>query len=411
MSIMKKSILKKYARLTVLTGAAVKKGQPVIVYASVDQSEFALLVVDEAYKAGASKVRVEWMCQPLTKLNYRHQSLKNLSHVSAWFEEKQKEFCEELPALIQILSDNPDGLKGINKEKMQKARQNRYKVLKKYRDASDNKYQWTIIAVPSKAWAKKVFPHDRVNVAMDKLWNAILQSVRVTEDNDPIAEWEKHNNVFAEKCAFLNEKKFDYLQYKSANGTDFKCQLISQGKWLGGGEKTLSGVYFNPNMPTEEVFTSPMKGKCEGRLVSTKPLSFQGQLITDFYIDFKDGKAVAWDAKEGKDVLEKIITSDENSCMLGELALVPNDSPISNSNILFYNTLFDENASCHVALGAGFTNSIEGYENMTQEKCHELGINDSMVHVDFMIGAPDMTITGYKDGVGTPIFEYGNWAI
>ncbi|HAN21114.1 MAG: peptidase M29 [Clostridiales bacterium GWF2_36_10] len=408
---MKKTTLKKYARLAVVTGAAVQKGQPVIVYSEVDQSEFTLMVVDEAYKAGASKVRVEWLSQPLTKLHYRHQSLKNLSTVVAWVEEREKEFCKELPAVIHILSEDPDGLKGVNKEKMQKVRQNRYKVLKKYRDESDNKYQWSLFAVPSKEWAKKVFPNDRTSVAVSKLWDAILNSVHITEDNDPVEAWNEHNKEFAKKCAYLNNKKFDYLEYKSSNGTDFKCWLIPEGKWLGGGEKTLSGVYFNPNMPTEEIFTSPMKGKCEGRLVSTKPLSYQGQLIENFYIDFKDGKAVSWDAESGKDTLEKIITADESSGILGELALVPNDSPISNSGILFYNTLFDENASCHVALGAGFTNTIDGYEKLTKEECHKLGINESMVHVDFMIGSPDMSITGYKDGKATPIFKNGNWAI
>lgn len=408
---MKKALLKKYARLAVVTGAAVQKNQPVVVYADVEQSEFAMLVVEEAYKAGASKVRMEWLSQPLTKLHFRHQNLKNLSHVDAWVEEREKQFCEELPATIHILSEDPDGLKGVNKDKMQKVRQSRYKVLKKYRDESDNKYQWTILAVPSKQWAKKVFPAERTSVAISKLWDAILKTIRLTEDNDPVEAWEQHNKAFAEKCAFLNNQKFEYLHYSSKNGTDFKCWLIPQANWIGGGEKTLRGVYFNPNMPTEEVFTSPMKGRCEGRLVSTKPLSYLGQLIENFYIDFKDGKAVSWDAEKGKDTLEKIITSDESAAMLGELALVPDDSPISNSGILFYNTLFDENASCHVALGAGFTNTINGYEKLTQDECHALGINDSMVHVDFMIGAPDMQITGYKDGIAIPIFKNGNWAI
>mgnify|MGYP000846022265 CR=1 FL=1 len=407
---LKKSLLRKYARLAVVTGAAIQKNQPVILYAAVDQSEFALLVVEEAYKAGASKVRVEWLSQPLTKLHFRHQSLKILSKIDTWVEEREKLFCKELPATIHILSEDPDGLKGINKVKLQKVRQNQYKVMKKYRDESDNKYQWNLIAVPSKQWAKKVFPGERTSVAVSKLWDAILKTVYITEDNDPIEEWNKHNKAFAEKCAFLNSKKFDYLHYKSKNGTDFKCWLIPQAKWLGGGEKTLGGVYFNPNMPTEEVFVSPMKGRCEGRLVSTKPLSYLGQLIENFYIDFKDGRAVAWDAEKGKDTLEKIITSDESASMLGELALVPEKSPISELGILFYNTLFDENASCHVALGAGFTNTIEGYENLTLDECHDLGINDSMVHVDFMIGAPDLQITGYKDGKATTVFKDGNWA-
>ncbi|MBQ4317219.1 MAG: aminopeptidase, partial [Clostridia bacterium] len=195
-----------------------------------------------------------------------------------------------------------------------------------------------------------------------------------------------------------------------SNGTDFKCELMKESVWCGGGEKTLSGVFFNPNMPTEEIFTTPMKAKCSGRLVSSMPLSARGTLIENFYIDFEDGKAVSWHAEKGEEALGKIITTDEGSAMLGELALVPKDSAICQSGLLFYNTLFDENASCHVALGSGYTGCVKGFENMTLDELHALGVNDSMIHVDFMIGSSDLCITGYKNGVATPIFVDGKWA-
>lgn len=407
---MKKSLLKKYAKLIVRVGADVQKGQPVIIYASVDQYEFVTLVVDECYKAGAREVDIEWSYQPITKLGYRHKSLKKLSEVPVWKEEKLKLMAKECPCRIHILSDDPDGLNGINQDKMQKANIAVSKVTKIYRDAIENKHQWTIAAVPSVKWAKKVFPDDRASTAMDKLWKQILATVRITEDNDPVEEWNKHNKNLADRCAFLNSHKFDTLEYSSSNGTSFKVGLIPDGCWHGGGSYTLQGVYYNPNMPTEEVYTSPMRGKAEGRVVSTKPLSYQGQIIDKFYIDFKDGKAVKWGAEKGEELLTKMLTMDEGASYIGELALIPCNSPINNSGVLFYETLFDENASCHVAMGMGFTECIEGYENMSMEECHEKGINDSIIHVDFMIGSEDMSVTGYKDGKATPIFVNGNWA-
>ena len=407
---MNKQMLRKYARLTVRKGVNVQKGQEVVIYISVDQAEFGKYLADEAYPAGAKRVSFEWSYQPETLLKYRHESVRTLSEVPAWVEAKQQYTVDRLPCQIHVLSDDPDGLKAVNAAKMQKVRFARMPILKKYCDAMDNKYQWTIVAVPSKAWAKKIFPKDTPSKAVEKLWNAIFEAVRIDADNDPSAAWDAHNANFAGKAEFLNSHRFDYITYKSSNGTDFKCELIPEGIWCGGGETTLSGVYFNPNMPTEEIFTSPCAGKCSGRLVATKPLSYMGTLIDGFYIDFVDGKAVNWDAKQGKDQLTSIITSDENSCMLGELALVPQNSPINNQGILYYNTLFDENASCHVALGRGFSGCIEGFEKYSAAEIHAMGVNDSQTHVDFMIGAPDMQITGYKDGVATPIFVNGEWA-
>jgi aminopeptidase len=317
---------------------------------------------------------------------------------------------EEVPCRIFIESEDPDGLKGVNREKMQKSQMARYKVTKKYSDALENKDQWTIAAVPSYAWAKKVFPNETKRNAYNKLWDAILETVYVTKDNDPVKEWDNHNKNLKERTKWLNEKKFDYIEYKSSNGTDFRADLIPEAHWCGGGEETLSGNFFNPNLPTQEVFTSPKKGFAEGTLVSTKPLSYHGQLIEDFKITFKDGKAVSWEARENKDLLDKMLSMDEGAPYLGELALIPQDSPIANTGILFYNTLFDENASCHVALGRGFCDTIDGFQEKTLEECQALGVNDSMIHVDFMIGADDLTITGYKDGKAYPIFINGNWA-
>lgn len=409
---MKKSTIKKYAKLIVRVGANVQKGQSVVVYANVDQADFVAMVVDEAYKAGAKYVTVNWGCDGITKLNYRHQSLRTLSTVLSWQEEKLKWMSEELPCRIHIVSDDPDGLKGINMEKMQKSSQARYKVTKKYSDAMENRHQWTIAAIPGEAWAKKVFPGLRKGAAMEKLWQAILESVYVTDDNDPIAVWEKVNADFKSRCDKLNSYHFDHLHYKSANGTDFTCWLMPKSRWCGGGETDLNGHYFNPNMPTIEIFTSPQKGRAEGRVVSTKPLSYQGQLIENFWFEFKDGKVVDYGAEKGRELLEKMVTMDEGAAMIGELALVQYDSPINNQNILYYETLFDENASCHIALGRGFRDAVEGFENLEDKDFDEMGLNDSMIHVDFMIGSEDMEITGYtKDGKAVKIFENGNFVI
>lgn len=409
---MKKTVMRKYAKLAVRTGANVQKGQGVVISAQVDQHEFAEMVAEEAYRAGAKWVMVNWGDQALSKLHYRHQTLTQLSRVEEWEKAKMQHMVDTLPAMIHIASADPDGMKGVNIEKMQKSGAATAKVMKPFRTLMDNKYQWTIVAVPSKNWAKKVFPGERASVAVEKLWEAILQTVRVTADNDTVAEWEKHNNNLHDKCAKLNALDLDYLHYESKNGTDFKCWLIPEAEWHGGCDKLPNGTVYNPNMPSEECFTSPMKGKCEGTLVSTLPLSYQGNLIDKFSITFKDGKAVSVKAEQGQELLEHMIKMDEGACMLGELALVPDDSPISNSGVLFYNTLFDENAACHVALGRGFNETIPGFDNMTEEELKEKGINDSIIHVDFMIGSKELNVTGYtKDGKKVQIFKDGNWAI
>lgn len=409
---MNQDILKKYARLIVRVGVNLQKGQSAVIYAEADQFEFVKYVTEECYQAGAAEVRIEWSYQPISKLHYQHQSIETLSAVPLWIEEKHKENAKTLPCMIHLLSEDPDGLNGISREKLQKSQQARYQILKPYRDAMENKYQWTIAALPSPAWAQKVFPELSADEAVERLYAAIFETVHVTEDNDPVTEWNQHNEKFKQRCRLLNKWHFDRLTYHSANGTDFTVWLIPQAKWEGGGETTLAGHYFNPNMPTEEIFTAPMAGKAEGTLVATKPLSYYGEIIDNFSITFQNGEAVQWQAKTGYEALSKMIESDQGARRLGEVALVPYDSPISRQNILYYNTLFDENASCHFALGDGYTNLIQGYESLTREQLRAIGVNESMIHVDFMVGAPDLTITGYtQDAKAVPIFKNGVFCI
>ena len=406
---MKKTILKQYARLIAASGANVQKGQEVFIVAGLDQPEFVAMVVDECYKRGAKRVVVDWEYQPLEKLHVRHQSVKTLAELTDWQEARYKHFLAHLPCRIYLDSDDPDGLKGINQKKQAAARQKRYPLIKGYVDAMENKYQWCIAAVPGAAWAKKLFPKLSKHQAIEKLWEAILATSRVTDD--PVEAWKRHNEELHRRCAWLNGLGIKELRYKAANGTDFIVGMIPEAEFKGGGDTTLSGVFFNPNIPTEECFITPMRGVAEGIVYASKPLSRDGQLIDRFWIRFHEGKAVEWHAELNNDLLTHIITMDEGSAYLGECALVPYDSPIQNSGILFYNTLFDENAACHLALGMGFADTIRGFEDKTLEECRAMGVNDSMIHVDFMIGTADMAIDAVtRDGRAVPVFRNGNWA-
>lgn len=407
---MKKTVMQKYAKLIARKGINVKKGQEVIVSASLDQPEFVKMVVEECYRAGASKVTVEWSFQPITKLHYRYRSLKTLSTFEKWEIEKLEHKCETLPATIFIESDDPDGLKGIDQIKVSKASQAKYPIIKPYHDKMDNKYQWCIAAVPGEAWAKKVFPGERTSKAVEKLWNAILYTSRADGD-DPVKAWEEHNTDLKTRFEYLNSLGIESLHYTASNGTDFTVGLIPDALFMGGSELTLDGREFNPNIPSEEVFTSPMKGNAEGIVYATRPLSYRGELIENFSVRFEGGKAVEVHAEKGEDLLKQMISMDENAAYLGECALVPFDSPIRNSEITFYNTLFDENACCHLAFGRGFENCIKDFDKYTLEECRQKGINDSLIHVDFMIGSEDLNITAHtRDGKDVAIFKDGNWA-
>ena len=349
--------LKKYAELIVKCGLNVKEGQEVIIRCELDQPDFVALCVEECYKHGAAKVKVEWAHMPVTKLNYTYRTLESLSEFTQVDKAEFERKLEKLTCMLWLDSEDPDGLNGTDNEKISKASMARFPFIKPYRD--------------------------------------------------------KHNENLAKRCKFLNDRKFEKLEYKSSNGTDFVVGLNPRGRFTGGGETTLgSKIYFNPNIPSEEVFTSPMKGIAEGKVVATKPLSYQGKLIENFWIRFEGGKAVEVYAEKNQDLLEKMIKMDDGASYLGECALIAYDSPINNTGILFYNTLFDENASCHLALGRGFNECLEGFENMSVEECEKAGINSSMIHVDFMIGSEDMSIVGImKDGTRVQIFKDGNWAI
>ncbi len=406
---MKKTVLRKYASLIANVGARVKKGQEVMIFAELDQPEFVKMLVEECYKSGAKRVDVEWGFQPLTKTHVRYRSVKTLSEIFEWEVQKLKRRAEVLPVMIYLLSEDPDGLNGMNQKKYAQGSQARYKVIKPIRDEMENKYQWCIAAVPGVAWAKKVFPNCRKNEAVEKLWQAILLTSRC--DDDPVKAWNEHNEDLKSKCDYLNSLGIDTLHYTSSNGTDFTVGLIEDSEFEGGGEYTLSGNYYNPNIPSEEVFISPKKGRAEGVVHSVMPLSYNGELIENFSIRFENGKAVEVHAEKNEDLLKELINMDEGAAYLGECALVPYDSPIRNSGILFYNTLFDENAACHLALGEGFSQCIKGSENLTLEQCREKGINKSIIHEDFMIGAQDLDITATtRDGREIPVFRNGNWA-
>lgn len=412
---MKKTYLREYARLLVKNGIAVKKGDIVIVNAGLDQPEFVKMVVEECYREKAARVMVEWSYLPLTKLNVNNMNKKLLGRVEAFEEEKLKYRLEHNVAMLHIVSDDPDGLKGINQKKYAESMSERMKVIKPYRDAMDNKYKWCIAAVPGREWAKKVFPGERTSVAIEKLWNAILLASRVIDKDgnllDSDIEWYKHNTGFNRRCKILNEAGLVELRYKAKNGTDLRVGLIEQGSFMGGGENTLGGEYYNPNIPTEEIFTSPKAGVAEGIVYSSMPLSWRGEIIDNFSLRFEGGRVVEVKAEKNEELLKTMVGMDEGASMLGECAFVPYNSPIRESGIMFYETLFDENAACHFAIGRGFTNTIVDYDKYTNEEMKEMGINDSALHVDFMIGTDDLSIIGIKaDGSEFVIFENGLWA-
>ena len=407
---MKQTVLRNYARLIARMGVNVRKGQDVIIYCQLDQPKFVELLVDECYKAGARKVTVEFRHQPLYKLDVRHQTVTTLAKVEEWEKARLQHYVDTLPCTISLISSDPDGLKGVNQGKIAKADQKSWPIVKPYYDAMENKQQWCIAAVPGAAWAKKVFPGLRTSQAIEKLWEAILFTSRA-DGPDPIAAWEAHNADLRRRCDYLNGLGIAELHYRGDNGTDLTVGLIPEGSFLGGQDATVDGLLIDSNIPSEECFTSPMRGRAEGIVYATKPLSYNGELIEDFWVRFEGGKAVEVHAEKNQALLEQMISMDEGAAYLGECALVPEDSPIAESGLLFWETLFDENAACHLALGMGFTNTIRGFEDKTLDECRALGVNDSMEHNDFMIGYEGLDIDAVtRDGRTVPIFRKGKWA-
>lgn len=405
---MEKTRLETYARLIVEKGLNLDRGQEVVIKAGLDQPEFVELVVGECYRCGASKVQVEWEHMAISRLHQLHQSEETLARLEEWELAKLAWRVERLPAFLWLDSDDPDGMDGIDQGKRARAQMARFPKIKPYRDAMDNRYQWCIAAVPGVRWAQKVFPELEASAAVEALWEAILGCSRA--NGDALANWERHNALIHQRCDHLNALGLTHLEYASGNGTQLLVGLMDKGVFAGGDERDLSGRIFNPNIPSEEIFTTPRRGVAEGVVVSTKPLSWQGTLIEDFSLRFAEGRVVEVKARKGQEALERMVAMDEGAAYLGECALIAHDSPINNTGLLFYNTLFDENASCHLALGLGFDNCVRNFETYTKEELHAFGVNDSMIHVDFMMGAPDMDITGRTaTGQTVPIFRAGAW--
>ncbi len=407
---MNENLIQKYVELIVHVGAAVKKGQYVLIRTTPDQEKIAALVAEECYKAGAKRVCMEWRSQYLDAVSYAYGETKNLGDLTAYDYGFQKFQTEDLPVLIWLDAEDPDGLKGVDAKKMAEVKALRYNAAKKLIEEREDKFQWCIVGTPGVKWAKKVFPSLSEEEAFEKLWEAILYTSRASDGNG-VKNWENHEIDLKKRCKALNDMKLAKLHYLSNNGTDLTIGLIPGVIFLGGGEKTKDGTLFQPNIPSEECFTSPMKGKAEGVVYASKPLVYNGQVIEDFYFVFHEGKVKEAHARVGEDVLKSILTLDEGASYLGEAALVPFDSPINQTGLLFFNTLYDENACCHLAIGRGFPSLYPNYQNYSADDILSFGINRSLSHVDFMIGTRDLKIIGTKEnGEEVAIFENGTWA-
>lgn len=402
--------LEKYAELAVKVGVNVQKGQTLVVYATLDAAEFVRLVVKTAYEIGAQDVIVNWSDDAVSRTKYDMAPDENFTVYPVWQAKEREELVEKGAAFMSIVSSSPDLLKGVNPERISNFQKAAGKALEKYRKAvQSDKVSWTVIAAASPAWAAKVFPDEPVENQVPKLWETIFKATRVDTEN-PVEAWKQHDQNLHEKVHYLNEKHYTKLHYK-APGTDLTIELPKTHLWVGAGSMNENGFEFMANMPTEEVFTVPFRTGVNGTVSSTKPLSYGGNIIDRFSITFENGKIVGVKAEEGEEILKRLVETDEGSHYLGEVALVPYESPISKSNILFYNTLFDENASNHLAIGSAYAFCIEGGKKMSSDELKDNGLNQSITHVDFMIGSAEMDIDGItEDGKAEPVFRKGNWA-
>lgn len=404
-------LLLKYAKLAVNKGINLQKDGLLVINSPIQCSEFARLIADEAYKIGASDVYINYSDENFNKIRFMNSSKEVLSFTPSFEQEKYDYYVEKGASFLSISASDPDLLKGIDSSKISSYQKSRNIALKKYREAcSANKNAWCIVSVPTKGWAKKVFSEMNTEEATEKLWDTIFTIMRLKEE-DPIEAWNRHISLLQTKVEELNFNNFKYLHYTNSLGTDLKIELVKNHIWCGGDDTAESGFKFIANMPTEEVFTTPKLNGVNGVVYSSKPLSYCGNLINNFSITFKDGKVSDCTAEVGLEILKDIINTDEGSKRLGEVALVPYDSPISKSDIIFYNTLYDENASCHLALGSSYPSCIKNGENMTSNELTNSGANVSLSHVDFMIGTKDLDIVGIKeDGTKIQVFKNGNWA-
>ena len=410
----KEILLQKFANLIVKSGINVKQDQIVLIKAPIASVELVRHLVKEAYLNGALKVMIDWSDDETSKNEYEFAPVKGLTIIPGGVIERMHYLVDQNAALISITSPNPGLMKDLDPAKIQAVQRVYSKATTFFKEYTmSNKGQWCVVAYPNPSWAKRVFPDLPVAEAEKALLEAILKASHVTLDNDPVKEWEKLNKDMEERNKKLNDLNFVSLHFKNSLGTDLEVGLVENHIWAGGAEIAANNQVFNPNIPTEENFCMPHNKKTNGKVVATKPLNYQGKLIDEFYLEFKNGKVVNYHAKKENEALQSLVNFDEGSCRLGEVALIPYDSPINKMNILFYNTLFDENASCHLALGASYTTTnLKGAENMTEEELEQNGSNSSMTHVDFMFGSRDMEVIGTThSGEKVKIIENGNFII
>ncbi len=400
-----------YAELLVKIGINIKKDQILVIASPIECADFTRMVSEKAYQAGAREVVIRWNDEKSAKIRYEYVSDDVLDEVPEWIVNCLEGYSERNAAFLHISASDPDLMKSIDPKKLARQSKARNIALKKYSDRMmSSKNSWCVASVPTVSWAKKVFG-DALDddMAVEKLWNAILTAVRADVDN-PVEAWKNHQSNLDTRIKFFKEHNFKNLQYKNSLGTDVMVELPKGHIWCGGHEIMDDGHIFVANMPTEEIFSLPSRDGVNGKIVSSMPLNYNGNVIDKFWFEFKDGKVIDFDAECGKEVLKELISTDDGASRLGEVALVPHDSPISNSGILFYNTLFDENASCHFALGKAYPICLEGGENADEETLKKMGANDSLIHVDFMVGTADMQIMGITyDGKEVPIFKDGNF--
>lgn len=409
---MRNSMSQKYAELIVKYGVNIQKGQILIISASVGCAAFVREVSAAAFDMGAKDVVINWRDDQFSRIRYLNAPEEVFDEYPEWKKEFFISYSYKGAAFLSIDDDDPEVMLGVDPARMMKSTRASQAAIKEYRDRlMSNRNCWCVVAVPSPAWAKKVFPELGEDEAVEKLWAEIFKTVRV-DTEDPVAAWEGHKKRLKRSIDFMNSSSFHRLHYRNSCGTDLEIKLPKGHIWIGGSDFTPEGVEFIANMPTEEIFTLPEKTGVNGRVVSTKPLSHNGNIIDGFTLHFKDGRIVDYSAERGYEALKSIVETDEGARYLGEVALVPYDSPISKSGILFYNSLFDENASCHLAIGKAYCVCLRNGENMGEKELENAGVNDSLTHVDFMIGSEDLEITGITaDGKEVPVFRNGNFAI
>lgn len=409
---MNDKVLEKYARLVIKTGVNIQPNQTLIITSPLECAPFARVIAEVAYQAGARDVVMNWKDELSSKIKFLHAADEIFDEFPEWQKEFYMSYARKGAAFVSIAASDPELLKEVDPDRVVRLQKASNTALKEYREhIMGNKNAWSIVSIPTLAWAKKVFPEASDEEAVDKLWTAILKAVRV-DTADPVVAWQEHSRTLKQTMDKLNSHNFKMLHYKNSLGTDVKVELPDGHIWLGGPEHTTGGVEFVANMPTEEVFSMPKKTGVNGIVVSAKPLNYNGTIIDKFSLTFKDGRIVDCKAEAGYEVLKKLVETDEGSHYLGEVALVPHNSPISNSNILFYNTLFDENASCHFAIGKAYPICIKDGVTMDKEQLEQAGVNDSMVHVDFMIGTADLEINGITaSGETVAVFKNGNLAL